>query len=206
MSVAAVQPYTVPKTPPESPWIDKNKVNRTPASSPNPATPPLPNSPPRALSPALPGAAAGTNRHGRRQPPSRRLIRHVLRARLEATRALATFFQALQTAPEGKRVNACGHLASTYGWVEESANDALGQPEEPLKVGYRSAKEVIEFLRSRGAKITALSAKDAGNYWATSVLSSEGEGYFDSDADSSDVVVDREAEQELTWVAPGDRI
>ena len=128
----------------------------------------------------------------------------MLRARLEAARALSAFFLALQNAPEGKRIRACPHLAKLYGWEEDTPDhDALGQPQVPTKVGYRSAKEVVEFLRSRGAQITALSTKDAGDYWAaTSALSSEGEGDVDTDADSSDAGVDRsmQREREMTWV------
>ena len=155
----------------------------TPMSSPSPSSPPLPNSPP--LQATSVPQAGSPNR--RKRPPSRHLIRHVLRARLEAARTLSAFFHTLQTAPEDKRVHACMHLAKQYGSIEEVSYDALGQAQPTSKVGYRSAKEVVEFLRSRGAKIAALSTKDAGDYWATSALSSEGE--LDTDADLSDSAI-----------------
>jgi hypothetical protein len=121
----------------------------------------------------------------------------VLRARLEATRALSTFLQSLQSSPEGKRVYAAPHLAEHYGFFEDTPqHDALGQPQPSIKVGYRFAKEVVEFLRSRGAKIAALST-NATDYWATSPLTSEAE--LDTDAEQSDAGANRSGE-EVTWV------
>jgi hypothetical protein len=46
-----------------------------------------------------------------RHPPSRRIMRHVLRARAEAGRALAAFFEQLEGAGGDER--ACGRLV---GW------------------------------------------------------------------------------------------
>ena len=110
------------------------------------------------------------------RPPTRRIVRHVLRARIEAAKSLKSLFEQLERATDGKRVRASSHLARAFGGVVDPDGtpkhtaDAVEWVEEPR--GWRSAKEVVAFLRRRGAKIAQLEDKVAGD-WAA--LSSEGE-------------------------------
>lgn len=165
LSIPALTQYTVPKVPPESVWIDKPRSG---------------SSTPRAGSP-VGGAPAAPKKAKSRRPPSRRLVRHVLRARIEAAKALAALFVHLERAPEGTRVRAASHLARAHGGsvdpdvpsaagAGEATGEGVGKPEEPR--GWRNAKEVVGFLRDRGAKIAQLRDKVAGE-WAA--VSSEGE-------------------------------
>ncbi len=112
-----------------------------------------------------------------RKPPSRRLIRHVLRARVEATNALAAFFDALSRDGWAKQIKASPHLARTYrGEIAASSSGAGASVQEgyagPIE-SWRYAGEVIAFLKQRGAKIPSLGQGPMEDDWA---LSSEGEG------------------------------
>lgn len=189
LSLAALTQYTVPKVPPESEWIDKPRSG---------------SSTPRAASPVTPGTAtaAGTGEASNegaaakpkknkkdRRPPSRRLVRHVLRARLEASKALAGLFTHLERAPDDKRVRASSHLARAYGGTVDPdvptlspTGETVGGTQEPR--GWRAAKEVVTFLQDRGAKIAQLRARVPGQ-WAA--VSSEGEG-TDVDSGVDDLV------------------
>ncbi|KAF9227110.1 hypothetical protein BS17DRAFT_800227 [Gyrodon lividus] len=153
LSLAALSQYTTPQIPPESPWIEKNRSS-------------TPNLPAQASEPPVV--------FKRKRPASRRIMRHVLRARGEAVRALASFFAALEVAGEDKKVVASVHLARRFGWVDEVKVEGEGQGEEIEIQGYRRAKEVIAFLRLRGAKIATLERAIEGD-WG-SVLSTEEEG------------------------------
>lgn len=111
----------------------------------------------------------------RKRPASRQIMRHVLRARGEAVRALANFFAALEDAGENKPVVASAHLARRFGWVDEPKVDMEGQGQGPVGVevqGYRHAREVISFLRLRGAKIATLEREIEGG-WAGALISEE---------------------------------
>jgi len=103
-------------------------------------------------------------------------MRHVLRARAEAVRAVASFFAALDAEGDGKDVLASVHLARQFGRVEEVRSKCEGGQDiddETVKTkGYRRAREVSAFLRARGARIPALVREIEGE-WA---LSSEEEG------------------------------
>ncbi|KAJ8518019.1 hypothetical protein ONZ45_g4883 [Pleurotus djamor] len=173
-SSAVLSQYTTPVVPKENPWIDKAKVS--PSATPAPSAPatlePLePHEPPVATSP-------------RRRPPSRRIMRHVLRARVEAVKALASFFDQLEKNKKG--VKASVHLARNFGgWVEDEktslsvpSTSANGHPTSdavvpiPQPTGWRHTSEVIRFLLERGAKIPTVSGR-VNVDWAA--LSSEGE-------------------------------
>lgn len=82
-----------------------------------------------------PAAPSPTPEKKRKKPrlPARRLVRHVLRARLVATQSLFSLLTELER--EDGRVAASPHLALSYG-----------------ADGGRSAKEVIGFLRGKGAR------------------------------------------------------
>ena len=136
----------------------------------------------------------------RRRPPSRQIMRHVLRARAEAVRALAGFFERLErecaaakAAGSVKKVLASAHLARAYGgWVEGEGEGEAGkgcvegqatadgvQLVGPVQ-GWRSAAEVLGFLRARGAKIPTLEGE-----WAAL---SEEEVSHAEDSDKDDAV------------------
>ena len=86
-------------------------------------------------------------------------MRHVLRARAEASRSLASFIAQLETGPADKRVRASVHLARLYGGMESvtGTSDISGTVESsPTFVGWRRAREVVSYLRGHGAKIAAL--------------------------------------------------
>ncbi|KAI0743633.1 glycerol-3-phosphate-acyltransferase [Daedaleopsis nitida] len=185
MSLSALAQYTVPRIPPENPWIDRSKAK----SKSRPVTPGIPvsdfSSPPSSSSsPATPQAEGK-----RRRPPSRRLIRHVLCARVEAAKALASLFTQLERAPDGKRVFATVHLARGFG----GRSTCLKSRARRMRpTGWRNAREVVSFLRARGAKFRALESPAEGD-WAA--LSSDGEGY-DSEGVSSS------REDDIVWVPP----
>lgn len=133
-------------------------------------------------------------------------MRHVLRARIDAAKSLKALFEQLELAPESKRVRASSHLARAYGGILDTPEHLLagggagsengeivGAVDEPR--GWRSAREVVSFLRSRGAKIAQLEHKVAGD-WAA--LSSEGEG--------SGVESDYGPADDLVWIPPSSTV
>lgn len=189
LSMTALQQYLVPERPAESQWIDKKPADNTP----------------------LPGAALSTsepasepNGRKKRGPPTRTLIRHVLRARARAVTALASFFAELEKNADGNRIYASTHLAAQYGGFSggprvKSSEGLSGAVERELR-GWRDAREVLTFLRDRGAKMATLEIQMAGDYWAGagSVLS---EGEEDYSSDSLDTTTSKENE-DLVWIAP----
>jgi glycerol-3-phosphate O-acyltransferase/dihydroxyacetone phosphate acyltransferase len=165
MSVAALSQYTTPITPKESPWIQRSG---------SPSQEPAPSVVPSTV------AKKSDVKKKRRTPPSRKLIRHVLRARAEAVRALVSFFAQLEKGPsEERRVISSEHLAKLYGGNDD---------------GRRNSREVISFLRKRGASVAGLEDTiSVEGEWAADALSTEWEG------ESSDVGRD----DDLVWVPPG---
>ncbi|KAG1751287.1 uncharacterized protein EDB91DRAFT_1104513 [Suillus paluster] len=181
LSLSALSQYTTPLVPPENPWIDKNRANSS--------TPGTPRSLPTQITDEPPVKSAR-----RRRPPSRRIMKHLLRARGEAVKALAGFLTTLEASGESKNVNASIHLAKRFGWVEEnsitSASDNGGDGEVLSDAkGYRQAREVIAFLRVRGAKIATLDRKIEGDW----VLSSDEDGTAGESEKGED-------EEDLVWV------
>ncbi|KAF8993678.1 glycerol-3-phosphate-acyltransferase [Cyathus striatus] len=168
LSISALSPYTTPRVPPENPWIDKAKknVSMTETDSTDTANPShvvRPSSPTDLNLQREPPVKT----RPMRRPPSGRIVRHVLRARVEAVKALAVFFEQLEEGGAKKKVKASVHLARLLG------GDVIGSEGEAE--GWRYGREVIEFLRKRGAKIPRLSQAPQESEWAA--LSSEGEGY-----------------------------
>ena len=157
-----------------SAWIDKPKpTNNTSEASTAPPTDPTPA------------------RRRRRPIATRRLIRHVLRARSDAARLLAAFFLDLER--DGKEVSASSHLAQAYGGrlakpsgLQDTLDGVYVCPEPRAR---RDAKEVVQFLRDRGARIGDLGHKVEGD-WAAA--NSDGEGGVSGDG---------ETEDEVVWVA-----
>ncbi|KAI0246459.1 hypothetical protein BJV78DRAFT_1135151 [Lactifluus subvellereus] len=131
-SLTALEQYTATPIPPANEWITGST---TVAGSGVASEPPVSPQPYRA-----------------RRPRSGRVMRHVLRARAEAVRSLASFIARLEAGPAEKRVRASVHLARVYGGVESST----GPSDTSHTIGWRRAHEVVSYLRARGAKIAAL--------------------------------------------------
>ena len=156
LSVSSLGQYTTPFIPPENPWV-KPRAN---GDEPVPSV---------ALSPPHRG-------QHRRKAASSRLIRHVLRARAEAVKALVAFIAHLEKAtPEESRVKSSKHLAGVYGNGQE---------------GWRSGREIVSYLKKRGATIAGLegSIRFEGE-WVGEAPSSDWEG------ETSDV-----KEDDLVWI------
>ncbi|KAK2463296.1 hypothetical protein APHAL10511_004951 [Amanita phalloides] len=124
LSLSALSQYTTPRVPPENPWIN---TIRDPSMS---------NSGLAELE-----YANNYRNHVGRRPPSRRIIRHLLRARVNAVKALAGLFDQLEKDQTGKKLKASTHLARLYGFMDVESE------------GWRHVREVIGFLKVRGAKI-----------------------------------------------------
>jgi hypothetical protein len=142
LSLTALSQYTIPTTPTpgDNPWVQRADTPSVPPSTDE-----------------TPVKAAR-----KRRPPTRRIIKHVLRSRAEAVKSLAAFFEQLEKGGEAKKVKATLHLARVYGWVDKVAstpvegdmNGGTQTPKQPL--GWRHAREVVTFLRKRGAKVASL--------------------------------------------------
>lgn len=138
-SLTALAQYTATPVPPANEWITGK--SQVPAGD-GATEPPVSPQPYRA-----------------RRPRSGRVMRHVLRARAEASRSLASFIAQLETGPADKRVCASVHLARVYGGVESTtgASDISCTAESsPSFAGWRHAREVVSYLRGHGAKFAAL--------------------------------------------------
>ncbi|KAJ6538790.1 hypothetical protein DFH09DRAFT_991549 [Mycena vulgaris] len=175
LSLAALAPYMTPVFPKENEFISKPASSAP--DSPKPLAPLLPPAPELGHTEEPPVQA-----RPKRRPPSRRIMRHVLRARVEAMKALAEFFEQLrlQSAQSrgrgGMHVNASLHLARLYGGIDVPAlkvegADAGGEGEGQ---GWREASEVLAFLTKRGAKIPHMRHVQIEGEWAA--LSSDVEG------------------------------
>ena len=96
--------------------------------------------------------------------PSRVLVRHVLRYRLEAARELASTLIELET--QNAEINASFWLAERFGGdvLKLSKEDeGLIEWERPLPQGRRGGTEVVDFLRKRGARLGMASGE---GFWA----------------------------------------
>ncbi|KAG5653047.1 hypothetical protein H0H81_002564 [Sphagnurus paluster] len=170
LSLTALSQYTTPPPPRINPWVQRpqtpqqtsNAHSMTNTSS---ASASAPGS-------AVPPAEPPVKTRSKRRPPSRRLVRHVLRARVEAVKALAVFFSHLRSAPPATHVKASTHLAHLYGHVTEIKDP---ETDAPLVQGWRDVHEAVRFLQQRGAKIPSIEMAAVEGQWAA--LSSDGEDY-----------------------------
>ncbi|KAG8731761.1 hypothetical protein FRC11_002459 [Ceratobasidium sp. 423] len=170
LSIAAIEPWTKPRERPANEWIKPSPTDAKPTAVetksgesggvPN-VTPPKP-----------------TSTRGKKRPASRGLIRHVLRARLHASRALANYLEELQRSDR---------LLPATQRIPELDVGLSGTLSDNQEIPRRHALAVVDYLRSKGAKIAQLSHKDSSD-WAA--LSSDGE--FDTPRD--------ERSENLTWV------
>lgn len=124
MPTAALAPYLTPPPPPTNPFISK-------ALDSNPI--------PTRTAKSTPTRVA-----------SRRLIRHVLRARADAARSSAAFFAELD-APD-----VFVGTSAPYGLTREEAGEGVVADGKP--VGRRSGSAVVALLRKNGAAFGSLAA------------------------------------------------
>lgn len=198
ISFNALTPYTTLVVPPENPFIKKKEphveVTGTTGSGTN-LTTSTPSSSTPDVNPAGASRAPGTSgkkskpeRSTTSKPPKRRLIRHVLRARIEAAKALETFLAALQR--DGGRVVASARLAAAYGTLNQSS---VPSDDAGLFHGTRDVHEVLTFLRARGARFGAtIGSRDHWDErWA---LSSGDEGTTHDEGATSPT------DDEVVWV------
>ncbi|KAG9096597.1 hypothetical protein FS749_008147 [Ceratobasidium sp. UAMH 11750] len=168
LSRTAVEPWTKPRERPLNEWIQ-------PAQKPDETAQPTP--------------APSPSPKRKKRPASRSLIRHVLRARLNASRALASYLEELQRSD--RLILATQHVPGLDDGARVPVNMTPGDSNADVSLGSskRSALAATAYLRSKGAKITQLSARDTSD-WAA--LSSDGEAETPFDDRSEDLV----------WVAP----
>ena len=226
--MAAILPYTINQPPPPNPFLKlppevEATLNRSTSS---PAVPTLAtmykeDQPEKEIK----------NRRLRR-PPSRRLVRHVLRVRAESMRHLAAYLLSLDR--EGVRVPASLHMVKIFGGgvqppestvaTSEASYDKVGgggQMEakgmqggveiRPSQEGggWRDGREVIKYLCSRdGNKVKELFiryARGSGTTRGTGA-DSEGEWAALSSEGEDDAASPRpEEEEQMTWVPPTGR-
>ncbi|KAL4078255.1 hypothetical protein V8B97DRAFT_1865729 [Scleroderma yunnanense] len=172
LSLAALSQYTTPYIPAASPWVN-GSGSSTPSLPAQTTEPPI-----------LP----------RKKPASRRIMRHVLRARVQAVRAVASFFTALDVEGGEKEVLASVHLARHFGRVEEIKVKGEGRQSLDTEIietkGYRHAREVSAFLTAKGAKIPVL---EQGEIEGEYVLSGEEEN-TSTQSDTG------EGDEDMVWV------
>ncbi|KAI0058117.1 hypothetical protein BV25DRAFT_1830479 [Artomyces pyxidatus] len=168
--LATLKQYTATPIPPPNPWIS----GTPPSGASTPGTGPISTATPLATgAPAEPPVKLH-----KRRPRSGRVMRHVLRARAEAARALASFIDQLERSSPDRRVHASAHLALAYGGGLDVPKEVTaaemngGVAPVPTPVGWRRAREVVAFLKQRGAKVAALERGIEGD-WAA--LNSDGE-------------------------------
>ncbi|KAG5715948.1 Glycerol-3-phosphate O-acyltransferase 2 [Termitomyces sp. T112] len=180
LSIAALSQYTTPAPPKENPWIEKPKTpdQLSRSSSPSPLS--SGSSSPTSISGVVnTGGEPLAKIRSTRRPPSRRLVRHVLKARVEAVKAFAIFLDNLLRAPPSTHVKASVHLARSYGHLAE----VKSTDSDTVEVcGWRDVHEIVQFLKQRGANIPVMQLSAFDGEWAA--LSSEGEGYMTGDADT----------------------
>lgn len=106
--------------------------------------------------------------------PSRVLVRQVLRTRLEAARELASVLFELEE--RDSEVNASFWLADEFGGevlkVSKEDEEKL-EWERPLPKGIRGGREVVSFLRDRGAR---LGLQKLEGHWAAATSGDEDDG------------------------------
>ena len=90
----------------------------------------------------------------------------MLRTRVEAVKALASFFDQLERMKSPRRLKASPHLARMYGSFARAVK--VEDMDSPVE-GWRDVDEVIKFLKERGAKIPTSGYEE----WAA--LSTDGE-------------------------------
>lgn len=116
--------------------------------------------------PAVAGLPPGTPRQKYVRPqhlPSRLLVRHVLRQRIEVARDLERTLLELEAADT--TVKASFWLAERYGGevLPVDSSDTVPEYQRTWPQGVRYTREVVPFLRGRGALLGSASSDE---YWA----------------------------------------
>ncbi|WWC91816.1 uncharacterized protein L201_006763 [Kwoniella dendrophila CBS 6074] len=99
--------------------------------------------------------------------PSRVLVKHVLRTRLQAAKELARVL--LQIESKDQQINSSFWLAEEFGGEvlkPSKEEENLNEWERELPKGRRNGKEVIQFLRQRGARLGVLKSDEG--HWVSS--------------------------------------
>jgi glycerol-3-phosphate O-acyltransferase/dihydroxyacetone phosphate acyltransferase len=164
-SLTALSQYTATHIPPTNEWVSESARTTVGGAAVEPPVSPQP--------------------YRARRPRTGRVMRHVLRARAEAVRLLASCIAQLEAGPADKRVRASVHLARLYGGIDTLAttpNSNNTDSSPPTPVGWRRAHEVVSYLRNRGAKIAALE-RDIEVEWVA--LNSDGDLSSAEDKDSA---------------------
>ncbi|TFK25729.1 hypothetical protein FA15DRAFT_668252 [Coprinopsis marcescibilis] len=183
LPMGALSQFATPKTPPPNPWVEKPRVGPT-VKEEEASTKDIPRT--TSLTDLKLQEEPPVKTRSARRPPSRRLVRHVLRARVEAVNALASLFDQLEQGGPAKKIKVSTHLARVYGGKIVPSQSQQDPNEHgvttPSVEGYRTAKEIVTFLKERGAKIPTLRHGRYEGDWATAaaaaqVGSSEAEGY-----------------------------
>ncbi|KIM26219.1 hypothetical protein M408DRAFT_330764 [Serendipita vermifera MAFF 305830] len=242
MSLSALSQYTMTQPPPPNPYL-KLPDNLKAALMRNTSDPSVPtvNSLDAKVSgagnstltqttasksePAIASSTKSDKRVRNKRPPSRKLIRHLLRARVDATRQLAAFLRRIDR-PDVK-VAASAFMASVYGGGQETLFEktgvdahvltsdgkevpgAMGTEVDLNPTGWRYGQEVVRYLRSKGANVGKLLREAEG----ISGGDGEVEGEYDFVALSSDgeaspgspdsgYGASTEKADKLEWVAP----
>ncbi|CCA73592.1 related to glycerol-3-phosphate-acyltransferase-Laccaria bicolor [Serendipita indica DSM 11827] len=210
MSLSALTQYTVTQPPPPNPFLklpDSVKDAFVRSSS-SPTVPTLASTSTDPSSSSGAGAITPTTPKSNKRPPSRKLIRHLLRARAEAVRRLAAFIRRIDK--DDVRVAASGFMAKTYGGGLDSLFTVGGGDIETVSggveaelnpTGWRNGKEVVAYLKSKGAMVGKLlrEGESGEQPYQWDVLSSEGEL---SSPGSAGVSIKQE---EMEWVIPGSK-
>ena len=164
-SLPALAQYTATHIPPTNEWVSESARVTVSGAAEEPPVSPQP--------------------YRARRPRTGRVMRHVLRARAEAVRLLASCIAQLEAGPAEKRVRASVHLARLYGGIDTLATTSdTGNTDSspPTPVGWRRAHEVVSYLRTRGAKVAALE-RDIEVEWVA--LNSDGDLSSTEDKDST---------------------
>jgi glycerol-3-phosphate O-acyltransferase/dihydroxyacetone phosphate acyltransferase len=225
--MAAILPYTINKPPPLNPFLKlapevEATLNRSTSS---PTVPTL--------------ATTQEDKHEKlkdrrlRRPPSRRLVRHVLRVRAEAMRLLAAYLISLDR--EGVKVPASLHMVKVFGGgiqtpspsestsaISEASYDKVdgGGQGEAKSVhggveigpsqeggGWRDGREVVRYLGSRdGNKVKELFTRYASGLDTARGNGAESEGEWAAlSSEGEDDATNPRPEEEMTWVPPTGR-
>lgn len=106
--------------------------------------------------------------------PSRVLVRHVLRVRIQAARLLASVLLELEKG--NSQVAASFWLATAYGGEVDRREEALSNWDQPgnFPKGGREGGEVVRYLREKGARLGG-PAINQGDWAAASGGETEGE-------------------------------
>ncbi|KAF8756979.1 Phosphate acyltransferase [Rhizoctonia solani] len=175
LSRAAVEPWTKPRERPANEWIMPASVDT------NPPVTKVKQDEAGGVPKVVPPKPTSIHPKGKKRPASRGLIRHVLRARLHASRALASYLEELQ------RSDSLLPATQRIAQLDVGLSSKLGDGED---IPRRHAHAVINYLRGKGAKISQLSHDDSSD-WAA--LNSDGE---------FDTPYEERSEDTLTWVPP----